>query len=213
MTASLIATERESASRAAQAVKRALDVLLAALALLVLAPLLVAIAVAIRVDSRGAPIFRQTRVGRSGRTFRMWKFRTMVADAERLREALWAQSLDPHWLALEHDPRITRVGRLLRHVSLDELPQLVNVLRGDMSLVGPRPLIPDEHARVPGWAARRGEVRPGITGLWQVSGRTSLSFEEMLQLDCQYVTGWSLIADLSALARTIPAVVTARGAN
>jgi lipopolysaccharide/colanic/teichoic acid biosynthesis glycosyltransferase len=193
--------------------KRLLDVVLAAVATLVLLPLALLIAAAIRLDSPGRTLFRQTRVGRGGRIFGMWKFRTMVADAEQRRAGLWALSRDPSWLALEHDPRITRVGRVLRHTSLDELPQLLNVLRGDMSLVGPRPLIPVEHDRMPEWARPRDDVAPGMTGLWQVSGRDALGFEEMLRLDCEYVAGWSLSRDLVALARTVPAVLTGRGAN
>jgi lipopolysaccharide/colanic/teichoic acid biosynthesis glycosyltransferase len=143
----------------------------------------------------------------------MWKFRTMVADAERLRAALVALSRDPNWLLIDDDPRVTRVGRYLRRTSLDELPQLLNVVRGDMSLVGPRPLIPSEDGRVPSWAGSRRLVTPGMTGLWQVSGRTALAFEEMLALDCEYVRRWSLARDAAMLARTLPAVLSRRGAN
>jgi lipopolysaccharide/colanic/teichoic acid biosynthesis glycosyltransferase len=193
--------------------KRVLDVVLAAAALVLLIPLLVAIALAIRADSPGPVLFRQERVGRDGRRFWMWKFRTMVADAERLHAALCALSSDPNWLHIDGDPRITRVGRVLRRASLDELPQLVNVLRGHMSLVGPRPLIPDEHARMPEWAHARDGVPPGMTGLWQVSGRTSVGYEDMLRLDCRYVATWSLARDLVALVRTIPAVISGRGAD
>jgi lipopolysaccharide/colanic/teichoic acid biosynthesis glycosyltransferase len=190
-----------------------MDLVLATVALLVLAPLAVVIAIAIRLDSPGPVLFAQERVGRGGRRFRMWKFRTMVADAERRRAALVALSRDPNWLLIDDDPRITRVGRYLRLTSLDELPQLMNVVRGDMSLVGPRPLIPLEDRRVPAWAHRRSAVAPGITGLWQVSGRTALAFEEMLALDCQYVDTWSLARDAAMLARTLPAVLARRGAN
>jgi lipopolysaccharide/colanic/teichoic acid biosynthesis glycosyltransferase len=143
----------------------------------------------------------------------MWKFRTMVADAEERRMEVVRFSLDPDWLLLERDPRVTRVGRLLRRTSLDELPQLLNVLRGDMSLVGPRPLIPAEHAHVPVWAHPRMDVAPGMTGLWQVSGRTTLSFAEMLHLDCRYVETCGIRGDLALLARTIPEVLWGRGAN
>jgi exopolysaccharide production protein ExoY len=143
----------------------------------------------------------------------MWKFRTMVAGAEQLRPALLAQSRDADWLDLAHDPRVTPFGRLLRRASLDELPQLVNVLLGNMSLVGPRPLPLEEQARVPEWAAARAEVRPGITGLWQVEGRASMSFAEMLRLDCAYVRDPSLATDLRILVRTVPAVFTAKGAR
>lgn len=198
---------------AARVLKRAMDLALAGVALVLLVPLLALIALAIRADSRGAVLFRQERVGRGGRRFAMWKFRTMVLHAERRHSALCALSRDPHWLLLDRDPRVTRVGRLLRRASLDELPQLVNVLLGHMSLVGPRPLIPAEHARLPAWARRRDEVRPGMTGLWQVSGRTTIGFEDMLGLDCRYVATWSPGGDVIAILRTIPAVASGRGAN
>src|SRR4051812_1561548 len=197
----------------APAAKRALGVGLAGLGARLLLPLVLLIAAAIRLDSPVPTVFRERRVGRGGRIFDMWKFRTMVADAEQRRAALCALSRDPCWLALDHDPRITRVGRVLRHASLDELPQLVNVLRGDMSLVGPRPLIPAEHDLVPDWARRRDDVVPGMTGVWQISGRTAIGFEDMLRLDCEYVEDWSLRRDLVALMRTIPAVISGRGAN
>lgn len=193
--------------------KRALDIVLAAAALLALVPLLALVALAVRLDSPGPVLFRQRRVGRGGRPFSLWKFRTMVADAEEREADLWELSRDAGWLDLDDDPRVTRVGRLLRRTSLDEVPQFVNVLRGQMSLVGPRPLIPSEHARVPAWARCRDDVPPGLTGLWQVSGRTLLSFEEMLRLDCRYVASWSLTRDLAVLLRTLPVVVTGRGAD
>jgi lipopolysaccharide/colanic/teichoic acid biosynthesis glycosyltransferase len=193
--------------------KRALDVAAAALGLLVLLPLMLVVALLLCASSPGPPIFRQRRSGRHGREFSMWKFRTMVAGAERLRPALLAESRDADWLDLARDPRVTGFGRLLRRTSLDELPQLVNVLLGNMSLVGPRPLPLEEQARVPEWAAARSSVRPGITGLWQVQGRASVSFAEMLRLDCAYVDDASLGADLRILARTIPAVLTAKGAR
>ena len=196
-----------------RAAKRAIDLALALVALIVLSPVAIILIVAIRLDSTGPVLFKQDRIGRDGRRFRMWKFRTMVADAEQRRSALLELSRDPNWLQMDHDPRVTRVGRLLRTTSLDELPQLVNVVRGEMSLVGPRPLIPLEDDRVPGWARRRNVVAPGMTGLWQVSGRNELSFEEMLRLDCRYVESWSPAADLSALVRTPPAVLLRRGAS
>jgi lipopolysaccharide/colanic/teichoic acid biosynthesis glycosyltransferase len=169
--------------------------------------------VAVRLESPGPALFRQVRVGRDGRRFEMWKFRTMVVDAEERRAELVARSRDPDWLDLEDDPRVTRVGRILRHTSLDELPQLFNVLRGDMRLVGPRPLIPVEHARMPAWARVRDDVTPGMTGLWQVAGRTRLTFEEMLELDCRYVATRSVRRDLEILLRTIPAVLSGKGVN
>ena len=193
--------------------KRAIDVAAAAVGLLVLLPLMLVLALLLCATSPGPPLFRQRRVGRHGREFGMWKFRTMVAEAERLRPLLLARSRDADWLDLADDPRVTGVGRLLRRMSIDELPQLVNVLLGDMSLVGPRPLPVEEDARVPEWAAARSHVRPGITGLWQVRGRASVGFAEMLRLDCAYVRDPSLANDLRILARTVPAVLTARGAR
>jgi lipopolysaccharide/colanic/teichoic acid biosynthesis glycosyltransferase len=194
-------------------VKRAIDIVVALLGLLLATPLLLVLALLVAASSPGAPVFRQRRAGRDGREFRMWKFRTMVAGAERLRPLLVADSRDADWLDLEHDPRVTAVGRLLRRTSLDELPQLLNVLRGEMSLVGPRPLPLEEHARVPDWAAARSAVRPGVTGLWQVRGRAALGFTAMLELDCEYVSSASLRLDLTILARTVPAVLAARGAR
>jgi len=177
------------------------------------APLMALAAIAVRLESPGPALFRQVRVGRDGRRFEMWKFRTMVVDAEERRSELIARSRDPNWLDVEDDPRVTRVGRILRHTSLDELPQVFNVLRGEMSLVGPRPLIPAEHARMPEWARVRDEVTPGITGLWQVAGRTDLTFEEMLELDRRYVETRSARRNLEILVRTIPAVLSAKGVN
>jgi exopolysaccharide biosynthesis polyprenyl glycosylphosphotransferase len=200
-------------SRSSRVLKRTMDVAGASVALLLSAPLLAAIALAIRLDSPGPVLFRQRRVGRSGHRFQVLKFRTMVADAERRRAALLAESRDPHWLHLERDPRVTRVGRLLRHTSLDELPQLWNVLRGEMSLVGPRPLIEDEDCQVIGWARSRIDLTPGLTGLWQVLGRTSIPFEEMVKLDYVYVTNWSLWTDVRLLLRTLPVVLARRGVN
>jgi lipopolysaccharide/colanic/teichoic acid biosynthesis glycosyltransferase len=195
------------------AAKRAIDIAGAALGLMLLTPLLLVVALAVSASSPGAPIFCQRRAGRAGREFRMWKFRTMVAGAERLRPLLIARSRDADWLDLDRDPRITPLGRLLRRTSLDELPQLLNVLRGDMSLVGPRPLPLEEYARIPEWARPRADVRPGVTGLWQVQGRAAISFTDMLRLDCEYVCQPSLWVDLKILARTVPAVLAAKGAK
>jgi lipopolysaccharide/colanic/teichoic acid biosynthesis glycosyltransferase len=195
------------------AAKRAIDIGAAAIGLLVLLPLMLAVALAVCAVSPGTPLFRQRRAGRAGREFGMWKFRTMVVGAERLRPLLIGDSRDADWLDLERDPRITRLGRLLRRTSLDELPQLLNVLLGDMSLVGPRPLPLEEQARVPEWAAARAYVRPGITGLWQVRGRSGTGFTDMLRLDCEYVREATLWLDLRILARTVPAVLAAKGAN
>jgi exopolysaccharide biosynthesis polyprenyl glycosylphosphotransferase len=193
--------------------KRAMDIVIAALVLLAALPVLVAAAIAIRRSSPGPVFFRQDRIGRGGRRFSIVKLRTMVADADSRAEELRHLSAHPAWLLLDHDPRITRVGRLLRSTSLDELPQLWNVLRGDMSLVGPRPLPVDEDARISGWGRRRLDLTPGITGLWQVLGRTAIPFEEMVKLDYLYVTNWSLWQDVRLLIHTLPAIAGRRGVN
>ena len=200
-------------SRSSRYMKRSLDVVGASVALLLTAPLALVITIAIKLDSRGPVLFRQQRVGRSGRRFGLVKFRTMVVDAENRRAELVAQSSDPHWLKLERDPRVTRVGRLLRMASLDELPQLWNVLTGEMSLVGPRPLVESEDQLIEGWARGRLDLTPGITGYWQVLGRTIIPFAEMVKLDYLYVTNWSLWTDVRLILRTLPAVLSRRGAN
>jgi exopolysaccharide biosynthesis polyprenyl glycosylphosphotransferase len=200
-------------SRSSRMAKRSLDLIGASLLMLVALPLMAVMAVAIKLDSPGPVFFRQERIGGGGRRFRLLKLRTMVSDAEAKRGELLSQSKDAGWLHLEHDPRITRVGRVLRLASLDELPQLWNVLRGDMSLVGPRPLIAEEDRMVDDWARGRLDLTPGITGLWQVLGRTSIPFEEMVKLDYLYVTNWSLWGDIRLILRTLPAVLRRDGAN
>jgi exopolysaccharide biosynthesis polyprenyl glycosylphosphotransferase len=200
-------------SRSSWLLKRALDVTLAVTALVLLLPLLPVLALAIRLDSPGPVFFAQERLGRNGRRFRLFKLRTMVQDAEERVEELRAESAHTAWLMLAHDPRVTRLGRFLRMTSIDELPQLWNVLRGDMSLVGPRPMPPDTDREITGWGRRRLDLTPGITGLWQVLGRTSIPFEEMLKLDYLYVTNWSVWGDLRLLLRTVLVVLARRGAN
>ncbi len=200
-------------SRSSRAAKRTLDVVGAAVLSIIALPLVAAMAIAIKLDSPGTVFFRQERIGRGGRRFCLLKLRTMVADAESKREELYAESMDAGWLHLESDPRVTRVGRVLRLASLDELPQLWNVMRGDMSLVGPRPLIAEEDGMVEDWARGRLDLTPGVTGLWQVLGRTSIPFEEMVKLDYLYVTNWSLWGDIRLILRTLPVVVKRSGAN
>ncbi len=200
-------------SPSARAIKRAMDVIGAGVALLLTAPLLLAIAVAIKLDSPGPILFRQHRIGRGGERFRLLKFRTMLPNAEQMTAELLSQSSDPNWLKLENDPRITRIGQWLRRLSLDELPQLWNVLKGEMSLVGPRPLIEREDLQLEDWARARIDLTPGITGLWQVLGRTNIPFAEMAKLDYVYVTSWTLWGDVRLLARTLPVVLSRRGAN
>ncbi len=200
-------------TRSSRLLKRGMDAVTAAVCLVALAPVLVAIALAIRLTSRGPALFVQERVGRGGGQFRLYKFRTMAQDAESRVEELKALSADPDWLLLDHDPRVTRVGRFLRHTSLDELPQLWNILRGDMSLVGPRPLTSTDQANVTEWGRRRLDLTPGLTGLWQVLGRTKIPFEEMVKLDYLYATNWSLWGDVRLLIRTLPAVLRRQGVN
>jgi exopolysaccharide biosynthesis polyprenyl glycosylphosphotransferase len=199
--------------RSSRALKRVMDLTLAGSFLILASPFLLAVALAIKLDSRGPVLFSQMRVGKGGKHFRVFKFRTMALDAEQRRGELLAQSTDPNWLKLDRDPRITRVGRWLRRFSLDELPQLWNVVRGEMSLVGPRPLIPIEDERVITWARGRLDLTPGITGYWQVLGRTRIPFEEMVKLDYLYVMNWSLWTDVRLMLRTLPVVLAARGAN
>ena len=200
-------------TRSSRALKRGMDVVISFTLLTLAAPVMLFIALSIKLSSRGPVFYVQERIGRGGRRFRMLKFRTMVADAEKRGEELADQSAHPIWLLLEHDPRITRLGRFLRHTSLDELPQLWNVLTGDMSLVGPRPMPPDVDEHISGWGRRRLDLTPGITGLWQVLGRTSIPFEEMVKLDYLYVTNWSLWQDVRLLVHTLPAVIRRRGVN
>lgn len=199
--------------RSSRALKRVLDVAIAAPALLIASPLILILAILIKLDSRGGVLFAQERVGRGGKRFEILKLRTMSADAERRRAELLADSKDPNWLLLDRDPRITRIGGTLRKLSLDELPQLWNVLRGDMSLVGPRPLVPAEDERVQGRCRGRLDLTPGITGYWQVLGRTRIPFEEMVNLDYLYVMNWSLWQDVRLILRTLPVVLGGRGAN
>jgi exopolysaccharide biosynthesis polyprenyl glycosylphosphotransferase len=197
----------------ALAVKRGLDVVGALVGLTVLLPVLVAIGTAVRLTSRGPALFRQERVGFRGRRFWMYKFRTMVAEAELLRgQIAHLNALDGPVFKVVDDPRVTALGRLLRRTSLDELPQLWNVLRGEMSLVGPRPLPVDEAGQLKGAERRRHAMRPGLTGLWQVRGRIMVVFDEWMELDLAYVDRWSLALDLAILLRTVPAVLRGDGA-
>ena len=194
-------------------VKRTFDLVVSTLLLLVLAPLLAAIALAIRLSSRGPVIYRSVRPGIGGAPFHCFKFRTMFRDADQQQADL--ESLNEASGALfkiRPDPRMTPVGRLLRRYSLDELPQLVNVLRGEMSLVGPRPLPQRDFERLEPWHQKRYLVLPGITGLWQVSGRSELDFDDLVRLDFLYLERWSVFLDLSILLKTVPAVFTRRGA-
>ena len=205
----------EPRSRLSCAGKRAVDVAGSALGLLLLAPVLLLLALAVKLTSRGPAIFAQDRCGRGGRTFRFYKFRTMVADAEaRKQELAHLNEVQGPAFKLTRDPRITPLGRLLRRTSLDELPQLWNVLKGDMSLVGPRPPTREEVERYSDRHAQRLSVIPGITGLWQVSGRSRIAdFERWVDLDLEYIRSWSLWLDLRILVRTVVVVLLTRGAQ
>ncbi len=200
-------------SRMSRFLKRSMDVVLSAAGLIVLSPVLLVVAIAIKLDSSGPVFFRQLRNGRGSLPFRIVKFRTMVHDAEKRRFELAGQNeLDGPLFKMRDDPRITRIGDYLRRWSVDELPQLWNVLRGEMSLVGPRPFVTHEDEQIAGWAARRLETTPGITGVWQVLGRNDMPFDEMVKLDYVYVTNWSLWWDFKILFQTLPAVFAKRGA-
>lgn len=192
--------------------KRAMDISVASIALLLLSPILLAIALAIVIDSRGPVLFRQARIGRGGQRFNIYKFRSMVADAEAVKDELRQQNeVQGGLFKIATDPRITRVGRFLRQTSQDELPQLFNVLRGQMSLVGPRPLVPDEDALIEGWERRRLGVRPGMTGLWQIFGSSRIPLPEMVKIDYFYCANWSVWVDTKILLRTVLYLVRRRG--
>jgi exopolysaccharide biosynthesis polyprenyl glycosylphosphotransferase len=207
-----------SLSRSSQLLKRAMDLALAGVGLVVLAPLLVLVAVGVKRSSPGPVLFRQRRMGADDRAFEIFKFRTMVADAEERKFALSHLNKhlrpggDARMFKIPGDPRVTRFGGFLRRYSIDELPQLLNVVRGEMSLVGPRPLVLDEDMYVNSWGRRRLDLKPGITGPWQVLGASDIPFDEMVKLDYLYVTSWSLFRDLELVLKTVPALVRAREA-
>jgi exopolysaccharide biosynthesis polyprenyl glycosylphosphotransferase len=196
-----------------RALKRSFDLIFGTIGTLVLTPFIVAVAILVKLDSRGPVFFRQVRMGAGDREFRMWKFRTMVADADSRKAEVAHLNKharpggDPRMFKIEADPRITRVGRFLRRYSLDELPQLFNVLTGEMSLIGPRPLIIEEDEHILRWGRKRLLLKPGMTGLWQVLGRSAIPFEEMVKLDYMYVTTWSLAGDFRLLLQTVPAIL------
>jgi exopolysaccharide biosynthesis polyprenyl glycosylphosphotransferase len=194
--------------------KRALDIVVALAVLILFLPFTLIVAMIIKLTSRGPVIFRQTRVGLGGRQFTCYKFRSMVADAEEKREQIeHLNEADGPVFKIKNDPRITHFGAFLRKTSIDEVPQLWNVLKGDMSLVGPRPPLPCEVAEYTEKECRRLSVLPGLTCLWQISGRSNISFEHWVELDIQYIEAMSFRNDLVILLKTIPAVITARGAR
>ena len=208
-----VPTFTNAAPAAKSHLKAAVDVLLSAILLVLLAPLLAAIAAAIKLTSPGPVLFMQERVGYQGALFGMLKFRTMYHGADALEAELAAAARGRTFLKIEDDPRVTPLGRWLRKSSLDELPQLYNVLRGDMSLVGPRPILLSDFFKFPrGHEMRRFTAKPGLTGLWQVSGRSLVSDVQRIELDLVYVDCWSVGLDALIIARTIPAVLSGRGA-
>ncbi|HEX7300582.1 MAG TPA: exopolysaccharide biosynthesis polyprenyl glycosylphosphotransferase [Solirubrobacteraceae bacterium] len=209
--AAALDVRRLGLARSERVVKRTLDVLGAATLLLLLAPAAALIALIVRATTSGPVLFRQLRIGRDGREFTMWKFRTMVRDAETEKAELRSRNEADGLFKMADDPRVTRVGRFLRRTSLDELPQLFNVLRGHMSLVGPRPLVPEEDGAIAGWHRRRLYMRPGMTGVWQVMGSARVPMHEMVELDNLYVLSWSPWLDLKILLRTLGFVLARRG--
>jgi exopolysaccharide biosynthesis polyprenyl glycosylphosphotransferase len=208
----LMGVPRFELTRSSRALKRAFDLLGASLMLIAVAPVMIAIAIAIKLDSRGPVFFRQLRVGRHGRRFHMLKFRTMVPDAEALKDSLRVHNEAAEGLfKIADDPRVTRVGKFLRKSALDELPQLLNIARGEMGLVGPRPLVIDEDRQIEGWHRRRLELKPGMTGPWQILGPARSPLREMAVMDYLYVANWSLWSDIKILLRTFSHVCARRG--
>lgn len=210
----MLGLTRTPTSEVRLVVKRVIDILGASAIILLTAPVMLVTAIAIKIDDPGPVLFKQVRSGRNGRKFVMLKFRSMCVDAEAKRKELEKfNEMGGPVFKMKHDPRITRVGRFIRKTSIDELPQLFNVFVGSMSLVGPRPPLPSEVAQYEPWQRRRLSVRPGITGMWQVSGRNNVDFEEWMQLDLKYIDSWSLWLDLKILFKTLPAVLLNRGAS
>ena len=209
----LITVRGVSFSRGKRFTKRAFDVVTGALIIAVGLPLWILFALIIKSGSRGPVLYRQTRVGRGGQHFEMYKFRTMTDGAHEVRDRLAADNeASGPLFKMQDDPRVTRSGKWMRKFSVDEFPQLLNVMRGEMSLVGPRPPLPEETDQYTNYHWRRMEVLPGMTGLWQISGRSRLTFNEMIRLDLFYIENWSVGFDIGLILRTIPAVVFARGA-
>jgi exopolysaccharide biosynthesis polyprenyl glycosylphosphotransferase len=208
----LLGVPQDGLSTSSMMLKRLMDLVFAALMLVLLAPLFAALAIAIKLDTRGPVFFRQLRIGRSGQRFSMFKFRSMVQDAEEIKEELEAHNeVEGGLFKITEDPRITSTGGFLRRTSIDELPQLINVVMGHMSLVGPRPLVPDEDALIEGWQRRRLAVAPGMTGLWQIFGSSRIPMHDMVKIDYLYGANWSIWLDLKILMRTVPYILKGRG--
>jgi exopolysaccharide biosynthesis polyprenyl glycosylphosphotransferase len=207
----LLGTRKFGLSRSSQFVKRSFDIVGSSALIVTFSPLLLLVSIAIRLDSKGPSLFKQRRIGREGREFMMLKFRTMYSGADQLKGELETHNESKGLFKIRDDPRITRVGRVLRRTGLDEVPQLINVLRGEMSLVGPRPLVPDEDRKITGWHRRRLHVMPGVTGPWQILGPTLVPLDEMTKIDYLYGANWSLWGDAKILLRTAQHVVARRG--
>ena len=208
----LLGVRQFGLSRSSQCLKRMMDIAGSVIGLVVLAPLMLMLAIAIKLDSRGPVLFRQSRIGRRGQRFWMLKFRSMADGADQIKDALRERNeAEGGLFKITDDPRVTRVGSFLRRTSLDELPQLLSVLKGDMSLVGPRPLVQDEDVLIEGWKRRRLAVRPGMTGQWQIFGSSRIPMNEMVKIDYMYGANWSLWLDLKILLRTIPYMLSRRG--
>ena len=210
----LMHVEKPQADRSLRITKRIFDLVMASLVMLILSPLLLITAMLVKLEDGGPVIFKQQRIGRRGEPFWLYKFRSMVPDAEKIRaEKLESQNeADGRLFKMHRDPRVTKIGRFIRRFSIDELPQLFNVLKGEMSLIGPRPALEHEVKQYKAHVRRRLDVRPGLTGLWQVSGRSDLSWDDAVRLDLYYVDNWSLVQDIVILFRTVRAVVSSRGA-
>ncbi|MBF0441583.1 MAG: sugar transferase [Oligoflexales bacterium] len=200
-------------SPSALLVKRIFDIVFSLAGLLMLSPLFLVIAVIIKLTSKGPVFYSQKRVGKGGRVFNFYKFRSMVVNADKIKESLKNvnEATGPVF-KMKHDPRVTKIGRFIRKYSIDELPQLFNVLKNDMSLVGPRPPIPDEVKKYKGWQTKRLAIQPGITCIWQTSGRSRIGFEDWVRMDIYYIENWSLWLDIKLLFKTVKTVVTADGA-
>jgi len=196
-----------------RAVKRFFDVVLSVLALVVLSPLFLITAIAIKLDSEGEVFYSQLRVGKDGKLFKMYKFRSMCVDADKQLDKLKdLNEKDGPVFKIANDPRVTRVGRIIRKRSIDELPQLINIIKGDMSIVWPRPPLPNEVAQYTPYQMQRLSVKPGLTCYWQISGRSDISFDEWVELDCKYIRESSVWTDIKIILKTIPAVLIGRGA-
>lgn len=210
----MIGLRRTPTAEAQLAAKRVLDIIGGAVGILLAGPIMIAAAIAIKLDSKGPVLFKQVRAGRNGRKFTMYKFRSMVVDAEAKKAALMhLNEMGGPVFKIKRDPRITSVGRFIRKTSIDELPQFFNIFMGDMSMVGPRPPLPSEVEDYEAWQRRRLSVKPGLTGLWQVSGRNQVDFDEWMKLDLDYIDTWTIWLDIKILFKTIPAVLFHKGAS